>query len=70
DYLSRFFASRHQISVAWNYQLHQSLFSVERASAASGASAERTDPEAKDAVLVKASSSGTVSWLPLARLGN
>lgn len=35
DYLSRFFASRrdspwHQISVAWNYQLHQSLFSVER----------------------------------------
>lgn len=35
DYLSRFFAARrespwHQISVAWNYQLHQSLFAIER----------------------------------------
>ncbi|CAJ1373829.1 unnamed protein product [Effrenium voratum] len=35
DYLSRFFAASdtpwHQISVAWNYQLHQSLFAIERA---------------------------------------
>ena len=36
DYLSRFFAARkecpwHHISVAWNYQLHQSLFAIERA---------------------------------------
>ena len=35
DYLSRFFAARkespwHHISVAWNYQLHQSLFAIER----------------------------------------
>eukprot|EP00434_Breviolum_minutum_P020456 symbB.v1.2.018040.t1/scaffold1424.1/size119625/5 len=35
DYLSRFFAARrespwYQISVAWNYQLHQSLFAIER----------------------------------------
>ena len=36
DYLSRFFAARkecpwHHISVAWNYQLHQSLFAIEHA---------------------------------------
>ena len=35
DYLSRFFAAErespwHHISVAWNYQLHQSLFAIER----------------------------------------
>eukprot|EP00434_Breviolum_minutum_P025766 symbB.v1.2.022777.t1/scaffold2059.1/size90859/5 len=35
DYLSRFFAAKkdspwHHISVAWNYQLHQSLFAIER----------------------------------------
>ena len=35
DYLSRFFAARkespwHHISVAWNYQLHQSFFAIER----------------------------------------
>lgn len=35
DYLSRFFAARrespwHSISVAWNYQLHQSLLAIER----------------------------------------
>ena len=35
DYLSRFFAARnksswHHISVAWNYQLHQCLFAIER----------------------------------------
>ena len=35
DYLSRFFAARrespwHHISVAWNYQLHQSIFAIER----------------------------------------
>ena len=35
DYLSRFFAARkespwHHISVAWNYQLRQSLFAIER----------------------------------------
>ena len=36
DYLSRFFAARREspwyhVSVAWNYQLHQSLFAIERA---------------------------------------
>ena len=36
DYLTRFFAAQkespwHHISVAWNYQLHQSLFAIERA---------------------------------------
>ena len=35
DYLSRFFAAQkespwHHISVAWNYQLHQSIFAIER----------------------------------------
>ena len=35
DYLSRFFAARrdsswYHISVAWNYQLHQSIFAIER----------------------------------------
>ena len=35
DYLSRFFAAKkdspwHHISVAWNYQLHQCLFAIER----------------------------------------
>ena len=35
DYLSRFFAAQkehpwHHISVAWNYQLHQCLFAIER----------------------------------------
>ena len=35
DYLSRFYAARkespwHHISVAWNYQLHQALFAIDR----------------------------------------
>jgi len=37
-YLSRFFAARgenlfrYHISVAWNYELHQALFAIERVS--------------------------------------
>ena len=50
DYLSRFFAARkespwHHISVAWNYQLHQSLFAIERVLAWEGTALFRAEKE-------------------------